>query len=1079
MAVVDVLARLKADTSQFTSAMAKAEASTERFNKTANGTSSFLAGKFKLSFFAAATAVGALAVKLGKDSVQAAQVAGAAQNRLARLLYTTGGASEAQVAILNKQAQALENLTSISSENITVIQSQLATFDLHGSTIGMLTPAILDYVVAEKGAAASADEFRAMTNGLAQALNGQFASLTRTGFVLDKATKAQIKSGTENERAAAIVKVLSSTYKDFALNALTPAQKAQRDLTRGFNETQKALGRALIPVIGQAATAISQTLTPVFATLQAKFADGKAIERFVGFIKGLVKDIYDFSKAVASVFAPVFTALIVPAIKMAIGAVLGLIKVLGAIGRFIQSNIVVFQTLVGAVVAVAAAMAAYIIQVKVFNAVSKVMLFMQGAQAIATTKLRKAFLMLNAAMRMNPIGLIVSAVALLATGFVMLWNRSESFRKMMIQVGKAGLTVFGALIRFAGVYAEGIMNLVLGPVKLFLKAMSFISPEAKEAYGKLKDFTNNVGGFFDNAAKKVEDYRAKLDGLNKPIKLDIKAKLGLGAEMPDLSALGSSDRIFGDPAKTKGLKKGLQDTLADVMKGYNDFINNDFRKGFEEGSDNARDTILKSLDEIKKVFEFYGKDLSGPAARKLEQGYNKLNDTIRQFIPQAEANAKAIEEVTKKLEAAQSAYQDALKSRADGAALLAEVLRNPFGEPSDLTKALSGAEADVGSIIGMYDKLADAINKRYEGIDPAASQRMIKFLELQTKQLIVLAKRREAAVRVLEQAQKNLEDVLSEQSDFNKTVAGNLRSYATALVDLSKADSAAVYNVAKTATGYVISQIKASSSGIESITKQLEDRLKMITSFSANIKKLLSAGLNQDYVRQLLEAGPETAALTAETLTQASADQIASINSLYSQINSASTTFGTDMATVFYGNAVSMAQAFVAGAQAEVESINTQMTYIKESIASVLAPLRDEGYSLGTDLAQNMVNALENQRGSLVATAQSIADQIVATIAAAFAQLGGFKGTTGAGGGKTNKTVTPDPTKGKVNSSNFTYGSGNPYMSGGKYVSGGGYQTGANNVNVTINTQKVTPTVTPAAISSAVSRGYQNYRRTK
>jgi hypothetical protein len=357
---------------------------------------------------------------------------------------------------------------------------------------------------------------------------------------------------------------------------------------------------------------------------------------------------------------------------------------------------------------------------------------------------------------------------------------------------------------------------------------------------------------------------------------------------------------------------------------------------------------------------------------------------------------------------------------------------------------------------------------------------MMKFLELQTKELIVLAKRRDIAVKVLEKAQANLEDVLSEQADFNKTVAGNLRQYASALVDLSKADSASVYNVAKTATGFVISQVKASSSGIESITKQLEDRLKMITSFSSNIKKLLSAGLNQDYVRQLLEAGPETASLTAETLTQASAEQIASINSLYSQINSASTNFGTDMATVFYGNAVSMAQAFVTGAQAEVESINAQMTFIKDSITAILAPLRDEGTSLGTDLALNMVNALEGQRASLVATAQSIADQIVATIAAAFAKLGGFTGTTGAGGGGgSNKKVTPDPTKGKTNSSTFSYGSSSPYMVGGKYVSGGGYQTGANNVNVTINTQKVTPTVTPTSISSAVSRGYQNYRRTK
>ena len=1074
MAVVDVLARLKADTSQFTSAMAKAEVATQKFNKTANGTSSFLGGKFKLAFAAAATSVGLLSIKLAKDSVQAAQVAGAAQNRLARLLLTTGGATEAQIAVLNKQAQALEALTGIASENVTVIQSQLATFDLHGSTIGMLTPAILDYVVAEKGAAASADEFRAMTNGLAQALNGQFASLTRTGFVLDKATKEQIKSGNENERAAAVVKVLSSTYQDFALNALTPAQKAQRQLTKSIDDTKKALGNALIPIIGEAAGAISTKLNPIFTQLQAKFSDGTSIQQFVGFVKGLIKDISDFAKAVISVFAPVFTALIVPAIKLAIGAVIGLIKVLGAIGRFIQSNIVVFQSLVGAVVAVTVAMAAYIIQVKVFNAVSKVMLFMQGAQALATTKLRKAFLMLNAAMRMNPIGLIISAVALLATGFVMLWNRSESFRKMMISVGKAGLSVFAGLLKFAGLYAEGLANVVTGPMKLFLKAMSFFSPEAKDAYNQLKNFTNNVGGFFDNAAKKVEDYKGNLDKLNKPIKLDIKAKLGLGAEMPDLSALGSSDRIFGDPAKEKGLKKGLQDSLKDVMKGYNDFINNDFRKGFENGAESARDTILSSLDEVKKVFDFMGKELSGPAAKKMKAGYDKLNDVIRNFIPVAQANAKALEEVTKKLEEAQSAYQDALKSRAAGAAELADILRKPFGEASDLTRALSSAEADVGSIIGMYDKLADAISKRYEGIDPAASQRMMKFLELQTKELIVLAKRREIAVKVLEKAQANLEDVLSEQADFNKTVAGNLRQYASALVDLSKADSASVYNVAKTATGFVISQIKASSSGIESITKQLEDRLKMITSFSSNIKKLLSAGLNQDYVRQLLEAGPETASLTAETLTQASAEQIASINSLYSQINSASTNFGTDMATVFYGNAVSMAQSFVAGAQAEVESINAQMTFIKDSIASILAPLRDEGTSLGTDLALNMMNALEAQRASLVATAQSIATQIVEAISSAFAQLGGMSGAVSGGGSK--KKAAPAP-------SNFTYGSSSPYMVDGKYVSGGGYTksnftAGSNspNVNVNINTQKVTPTVTSRTIATAVGKSLAQRR---
>jgi hypothetical protein len=1067
MAVVDVLARLKADTSNFTSAMAKAQKATDDLTKSANVTSSFLGGRFKLALAAASTAAGAFAIKLGVDSVRAAQQAGAAQNRLARLLMNTGGATEAQVKVLNKQAQALEALTSITAENVTVIQSQLATFDLHGSTIGMLTPAILDYVVAEKGASASADEFRAMTNGLAQALNGQFASLTRTGFVLDKQTKEMIKSGTENERAAAIVKVLNTTYRDYAQNALTPAQKAQRNLTRGIDDTKKAFGNALIPIIGQASVALSQTLTPIFATLQAKFNDGKAIERFVGFIRGLIKDIVDFSKAVASIFAPIFTGIIVPAIQLAVGAVIGLIKALGAIGRFIQSNIKVFQALAGVITAVAIGMAAYILQVKLYNAVSKVMLAMTAAKTIATNGLVKAFKMLNLVMRMNPVGLIVAAVAMLAAGFMMLWNRSETFRKAMISVGKAGLTVFASLIRFAGIYAEGLANVVTGPVKLFLKAMSFFSPEAKDAYNKLKDFTNNVGGFFDNAAKKVEGYKDKLDSLNKPIKVGVKPTIDTPT-MPDLGLLGSSDRIFGDIKKGK-VSKGIKDSLADIMQGYNDYINNDFRKGFEGGAENARDTILRSTEEVKKVFDFMGKELSGRAAAKMKAGYDKLNSVIRGFIPQAEANAKALEEVTRKLEDAQRNYQDVLKSRAEGASELADILRMPFGEASALTRALSSAEADVSSIIGMYDQLVDAINKRYAGIDPAAANRMLSFLELQTKQLIALAKRREKAVAVLEAAQKNLENVLSEQADFNRTVTGNLKRYATALVDLSKADSAAVYNVARTATGYVISQIKASSGGIESITKQLQDRLTMITSFSANIKRLLASGLNEEYVRQLLEAGPETASLTAQALTTASQEQISQINSLYSQINSASSTFGTEMATVFYGNAVSMAQAFVTGAQAEVENINAQMTFIKDSISSILAPLRDEGTSLGTDLALNMMNALEAQRASLVATAKSIADQIVATIAAAFAQLGGITGATGS----SSSTAAPAPTSSTTNNKTNTKISKIGDFNG---VNLGSRPFGAGNVNVNINTQKVTQTVTSRTVATAVSKALAQRR---
>ena len=186
-------------------AFKKAETDTQKLTKSVRN----LAGAFGIAFGTRAV------VNFAKASLKAFQESEAQQQRLARLLQVTNDASAAQIDILTRQADALEQLGVVSAGSITQVQSQLATFDLQILTINRLTPAILDYVTAEKGAAATADDFKAATNGLAQALNGNFASLTKTGFVLDDVTKELISTGTEAQRAAAIVKVLDSTYKGF------------------------------------------------------------------------------------------------------------------------------------------------------------------------------------------------------------------------------------------------------------------------------------------------------------------------------------------------------------------------------------------------------------------------------------------------------------------------------------------------------------------------------------------------------------------------------------------------------------------------------------------------------------------------------------------------------------------------------------------------------------------------------------------------------------------------------------------------------------------------------------------------
>jgi hypothetical protein len=220
-------------------AFGQAETATDKLVKSTRR----LAGALGIAFSAQTI------VRFGKAAVRASLDQQAEQNRLNQLLMVGVGATTREIALLNDQAKALEKIGVVAGGNITQTQSQLATFNLQVSTIEALTPAILDYVTAEKGATATTADFKSMTNGLAQALNGNFASLTRVGFVLDENTKKQIKNGTESERANALVKVLNSTYKDFNANLrLTDAGQLQV-LANSAQEATTIIGTGLIDAL--------------------------------------------------------------------------------------------------------------------------------------------------------------------------------------------------------------------------------------------------------------------------------------------------------------------------------------------------------------------------------------------------------------------------------------------------------------------------------------------------------------------------------------------------------------------------------------------------------------------------------------------------------------------------------------------------------------------------------------------------------------------------------------------------------------------------------------------------------------
>jgi hypothetical protein len=203
--------------------------------------------------------------------VKGAVEAQAAQERLRIILTNTGLASSHQIDALLAQASALEKIGVASKESIVISQSQLATFDLQASTISTLTPAILDYVLAEKGAAATSEDFKTMTNSLGAALQGQFGALTRANFRLTENQKKMVSTGTEAERAAAIVEILSSTYGGFNEALAKTPQGQMIILAREFGSIRDEIGGALLPIVLQVTDVIRTQVIPEIQKLVDKF----------------------------------------------------------------------------------------------------------------------------------------------------------------------------------------------------------------------------------------------------------------------------------------------------------------------------------------------------------------------------------------------------------------------------------------------------------------------------------------------------------------------------------------------------------------------------------------------------------------------------------------------------------------------------------------------------------------------------------------------------------------------------------------------------------------------------------------
>lgn len=199
----------------------------------------------------------------------------------------------------------------------------------------------------------------------------------------------------------------------------------------------------------------------------------------------------DAMAELGAVGEPILTAIknkVADMVTAAVPHLQNLVNKVKDVKKWVKDNKTTIDIWKAAIVGTTAAVASFILILK-WGAI-------MSAAKKAITGVRTAILLLNAAMRANIIGLIVSLVIGLVAAFVTLWKNNEGFRNFWINLWKKIQSACGSAVN----WIKGKFNdfkSALSTVKtVFGNIQKTISDKLNSARDKVRDAINKIKGFF-------------------------------------------------------------------------------------------------------------------------------------------------------------------------------------------------------------------------------------------------------------------------------------------------------------------------------------------------------------------------------------------------------------------------------------------------------------------------------------------------------------------------------------------------------------------------------------------------------
>jgi hypothetical protein len=644
---------------------------------------------------------------------------------------------------------------------------------------------------------------------------------------------------------------------------------------------------------------------------------------------------------------------------------------------WIKANSSWLSYLAGAVVTVTFALAAYNTTVKVVAAATKAWSVITGVQAAITKLLTGQQVALNTAMKLNPIGLIVSAVVLLIGGMVLLWNKSETFRKIMIEIGKVGIKAFGFLIGVIGDLATGFIKIATGPLRLLLKGLALLGNDnAKKALDGLESATEGVGKFFDSAAKKVTGMASSLDKLNKPIKLTFSTP-----KIPDLDNVGgATGGGAGDGGKGKAAIKKANEGYMKIIKDTNDKIANartkfnetmaELEKDYNNTTTKLREAAAAKIADLTKNHNEKIAKLEADAKKKTVEATNKFNETM------ADLNAKRGE--------------DLLKAQQDNIAKVAEITKQGN------EKLQSIVDSSINRLRDAYKKGTEfSVTDLFKGLSEAGTASVTDLL---TKMKEKLAASKELAKNAaLLQAkgfsQTFIEEVVAAGPEVGNKLA---QSIMNANPETIKELQATYADIEATTDTGLDALAKAMNSGGKLATAELNkayaeaqtDLQQSLTKQAAEYTAQ-QAQINKTFNQAMAEAEKTRDAAIAATMADL-AEAIAEENKMF---NEAVAEVNSELAT-----ALAEAQAdFVEKSEAARKELNDTLTEIEKDFKDKMGKISDATKATSSEITKMLAN---------FNATKAILEKPIIIPAPIYAAGAGGGGGGGGGGSTSTKTGT-------------------------------------------------------------------------